>query len=138
MQAYPEAHFKRTSDGEGLQLVAMMIGKEESMRLFADEVNEAIDKPKKIQFIETFSSRCRTAKGVFPGLLVSEAEKVAGRAKRIILSEIESRQYIEFYDQPPGIAFRIDYSGIFPAGSRTTTKYDEDAKILSLSIMSGH
>jgi hypothetical protein len=53
---------------------------------------------------------------------------------RISESEIESRQHITFDRQPAWLTFRIDYTGIFATGSRETTSYRPEAKILSISI----
>lgn len=121
---YPEGKFARTSDGEGLALVALSEGGEELMRLFANENDPvgAIDPARKIVFIETFSSRCRTREGIYPGLPVSGAEKIVGKTSLITVSEIESREFIQFARHPDGLTFRLDYSGIFPKGLSETTK----------------
>lgn len=133
---YPEGEFARASDGEGLVLVALSEGGEELMRLFANEEDPdaAIDPTGKIVFIETFSSRCRTREGIYPGLPVSGAEEKVGKTTRITVSEIESREFIQFARHPDGLTFRLDYSGIFPKGLSETTEYEKNAKIFSISI----
>jgi hypothetical protein len=49
---------------------------------------------KKITQIETFNSSCHTAKGRHPESLVQDVEKVPGKVKEIVKSEIESREYV--------------------------------------------
>ena len=136
MAMYPAAKFVRTSDGDGIALVAMRVENEELMQLFANEQNPdtPIDPARKIVFIETFNPRCRTRDGLYPGLAVASAEQVAGKTVRITRSEIESREYIQFANHPQGITLRIDYSGIFAPGTSATTQYQKGAKLFSLAI----
>ena len=136
MAMYPAAKFVRTSDGDGVALVAMLVDNEELMQLFANEQNPdaAIDPARKIVFIETFNPRCRTGDGLYPGLAVARAEQIAGKTVRITRSEIESREYIQFANHPVGITLRIDYSGICAPGASATTQYQKGAKLFSLAI----
>jgi hypothetical protein len=128
--------FERTSDGDGAALVAVKIDTTDLMILHAgeDDSQAPIDWTKEISFIETFHPSCTTATGVRPGVLVTEAQNVLGPVVRIIESEIESRQYITFERQPAWLTLRLDYTGIFPAGSRETTTFKPEARILSVSI----
>jgi hypothetical protein len=71
---------------------------------------------------------------VRPGGLVAEAEKQYGKVLKIIMSEIEARQFAEFKNQPRGMTFRIDYSGVFAEGQSETLRYRPDAKIYSITI----
>lgn len=136
MAMYPAAKFARISDGEGVALVAVKMANEELMQLFANEQNPdtAMDPGRKIVFIETFSPRCRTEDGLYPGLAVARAEQIAGKTAQITRSEIESREYIHFARHPEGITVRIDYSGIFAPGASATTQYQPGAKLFSLAI----
>ena len=106
------------------------------MVLFAGEEDPSkpINWSQKISSMETFSPSYSTSLGVHPGSLVAETEKQHGKVVRIIESEIESRQFVEFKNQPRGMTFRIDYSGIFKKGQRETVNYRPDAKILSITI----
>jgi len=135
-RAIPEARLKRTSDGDGAALVAVEIGGQELMVLFADEEDPEgpIDGSKRIEVIETFSPSCSTALGIHPGSSIADAEKAMGPTVRILKSEIESREYIAFRNQPPHTTFRLDYTGIFPEGSNETTRYQPEAKIFSIAI----
>jgi len=135
-RAFPKATFSRGSDGEGVALVNVSTKESQVMVLFADEEdrNKPINWSKKISSIETFSSNCSTSLGVRPGGLVSEAEKQYGKVLKIIMSEIEARQFAEFKNQPKGMIFRIDYSGVFAEGQSETLRYRPDAKIYSITI----
>ncbi len=134
--AMPTTNFKRSSDGENAAHVTVHLGKEELMTLNAqeDDSDKPIDWVKKIVFIETFNSRCKTAEGLFPGQLVKEVEKKLGKTKEVMESEIESRQFITFEKEPPHLIFRIDYTGIFDDGSHRSTKFEPNSKILSIAV----
>jgi hypothetical protein len=135
-RVFPKATFSRGSDGEGLAKVNVSTKEFRVMVLFAGEHDK--DKPinwsKRISSIEAFSSSCSTRLGVRPGSLVAETEKRYGKVLKIVKSEIESRQFAEFRNQPRGMIFRIDYSGIFTAGQTETVRYHPDAKIYSIAI----
>jgi uncharacterized membrane protein len=134
----PAARFERVSDGDGAALVEVTLAPAASMIFWADEddPNASIDWSKRIKTIETFSSLFHTVDGVHPGSLVVDVEKVLGETKEIQKSEIESREFIAFQKQPANLTFRLDYTGIFPAASRTTTKFEPGAKIHSMSVSS--
>lgn len=134
----PEAVFTRSTDGEGVALVAVKLGNEDVMTVYADEENpeSPIDWTKNISFIETFSPLCHTANGIHPQSFIHDVEKILGKTKVIQKSEIEQREYIEFANQPPDYTFRIDNSGIFKPDSTKTTLFSPDGKILSISLSS--
>ena len=106
------------------------------MTVYAGEADRdaPIDWTRRIGHIETFSPRCATAAGVRPGALVVEVERILGATTRIVRSEIESREYVEFQRQPAGLTFRLDDGGRFPAGSSETTRYDPAARLLSIAV----
>ena len=135
-RAFPKAIFSRGSDGEGVALVNVSTKESQVMVLFAGEEdrNKPINWSKRISSIETFSSNCSTSLGVRPGGLVAEAEKQYGKVLKIVRSEIEARQFVELKNQPRGMIFRIDYSGIFAEGQSETLRYRPDAKIYSIAI----
>lgn len=134
--AIADASFQRSTDGDGAALVSVLIGKEHLMTLHADEVDpeRPIDWTRKIDFVETFNPSCKTADGIFPGMPARNAEKKLGKTTKIIQSEIESREFIYFQNQPKNFLFRLDYSGRFPEGARKTKKFSEGAKILSIGV----
>ena len=73
-----------------------------------------------------------TREGVHPGSLALDVEKIYGRTRSVMQSEIESREYIEFEHQPAGLIFRLDYTGIFADGSRESKEFDPKGKIFSI------
>ena len=137
-RAVPTARFERTSDGDGAALVAATLAPDATVVLWAgeDDADAPVDWSRRIQSIETFDAPFHTAAGVHPGSLVADVERVYGTTKVITLSEIESRQYIAFESQPASLTFRLDYTGIFEGGTRTTKVYSPKAKILSIAISS--
>ena len=58
------------------------------------------------------------APGVRPGMAVGDAEKILGKTRSVAQSEIESREYIQFENQPVWITVRLG----------------EESKLLSLAI----
>jgi hypothetical protein len=134
-RALPATHFARETDADGVILVGVTFGKDTTVLLFADESDPAtIDWTKRIQQLETFSPAFHTAAGVHVGSLVTDVEKWMGPVKRIVLSEIESRQYVAFTNQPPWLTFRLDYTGEFADGSNRTTQFAPGAKIFSVMV----
>ena len=137
-RAVPAAKFKRTSDGDGVALVEVRLAPGASIILWAeeDQPEAAIEWSKRIKTIETFSPAFHTTEGVHPGSLVREVEKVFGKTREIVESEIESRQYISFDAQPKFLTLTLDYTGIFSAGTRRTKEFEPGAKIWSIGISS--
>jgi hypothetical protein len=137
-RALPAARFERTSDGEGVALVEVTLDSGGSMVLYAgeDDPEAPIAGAARIEMIETFSPAFHTADGVRPGSLVTDAQRVYGGIRSIVRSEIESREYIEFERQPAGLLFRLDYTGIFPPDSSTTTEHEPGARIHSIAVSS--
>lgn len=134
-QALPAAAFEHDSDAEGAVLVGVTVGGDALMALFAEDDEEGpIDWEKRISGMETFNPSCSTTDGVHPGSLVLGAEKVLGKTRKVILSEIESRQFIEFERQPASMTFRLDYTGIFAEGSRETQRFEPGGKIFSIAL----
>lgn len=135
-QAFPMATFSRGSDGEGVALVNVTTKESLVMVLFAGDIDrdKPIDWSKRISFMETFSPKCATRLGVHPGSLVSDTERLYGKIQKIVRSEIESRQYARFKNQPRGMIFRIDYSGVFQEGQPETIRYRPDAHVSSIAI----
>lgn len=135
-RAMPDARFERSSDGDGVALITVAVGRDTLMSAYAGESDaaSAIDSTKRVEHIETFSPLCATADGVRPGALVTDAEKVLGGVQTITLTEIESREFVQFERQPAWASIRLDGTGIFADGSTETTKYQPGAKILSIAV----
>jgi hypothetical protein len=134
--ALPGARLERTTDGDGAALVAVKVDTADVAVLYAGEDDAAapLDLSRPVQVIETFHPDCRTADGIHPGSLVLDVERVLGKTTEIVVSEIESRQFITFERMPPRTTFRLDYSGEFAEGERRTTRYRPGARILSIAV----
>lgn len=118
----------RTSDGEGIALIAVKRRKQTVMTLYAGEQNPAsrINERGKIEFIEVWSASYHTADGVHPKMPLREVEQKYGQLKQIILSEIEAREFATFATQPGRMQLRIaddnGMAGIYNEGQNTTTR----------------
>ena len=137
-RSLPLATFQRASDGDGAALVQVKFRGGESLYLWAgeDDPDLPIDRAKRIRTIETFDRAFETIEGIRVGTLLVAAERVWGAVNEIVESEIESRQFVTFERQPPGLSIRNDYSGVFTAGTRRTTRYRADAQIMSIAVSS--
>lgn len=139
-KALPGDSFKRTTDGEGLALVAVETKGELQMTLFAgeDDPDKPIDPQAKIEYIEVFGKMYHTPFGVHPGMTIAEAEKKAGKLKEIITSEIEAREFATFANQPDGYNIRVlgkdDTAGIYSARSSKATRYSAGAYVFSIGV----
>jgi hypothetical protein len=135
-RAFRAATFSRTTDGDGLPLVEVARANTSLMILDAgeDDAEAPVDWNRKIEGIETFSPLCRQSDGIGPETLVTETVRILGPVQRIVLGEMESRQFIEFERQPAGVTLRLDYTGRFEEGARETTRYAPGAKILSVTV----
>ncbi len=132
--------FERTSDGEGVALVSVKQGDVQLMTLYADEADpqRPIDETARIMNIEVWDQRFKTAAGIHPKMKFVEVEKVLGKVKKIIRSEIESREYAEFLTNTGGFIYRLMgpnfEAGIYPKGMRETTRYVANTYIYTISI----
>ena len=133
-RALPSANFVRASDGDGVALVKVTLGANESMFVWAEEEDAAapIDWSKKITTIETFSPAFHTAEGARPGTLVRQVEALLGKVKNAPRSEIESRVYVVFEAQPAYLTFRMDDVG--PEDEAHRARVDPRARILSIAV----
>lgn len=134
--AMPGHTFVRTTDGDGVALIAVGKGDKTVLTLYAGEEDpdSIIKEDAIIEQIEVWGYSYKTIEGIGPGTTINDAEKKYGPVKEIMLSEIESREYVEFENNPKGIGFRIDYSGVFDAGKRITKRYRSGGKIMSVII----
>jgi len=86
----------------------------------------------RISHMQTFHSSYHTAEGIHPGSRIKDVEKIYGSVEGISRSEIESREYIQFSRQPPGLTFRLNYSGLYPPNSNETKVFSPNAEILGI------
>jgi hypothetical protein len=142
-KAMTGATFSRSSDGDGVALIDVSSGGGTSMSLYAGEEDpEAkINEKARIEFIEVWDSKFKTAEGVHVKMKMCAVESKYGEIKSIFMSEIESREFAEFTNNPKGLQFRltapnIDSAGIYPEGKRETTVYASSSYIMSISISS--
>lgn len=135
-RGFPDAKFERTEDGDGAQFVAVTLGTDATVITWLDESDPVgpIDFSRTVKQLETFDSTFVTPEGTRVGSRVADVEQVYGKTVEIVLSEIESRQFIRFERQPSHLTFRLDYSGEFPEGARRTTRYAPDARIFSIAV----
>ena len=136
----PYSLFKRTTDGEGIALIAVEVFMDVHMVLFAGESDPEgpIDETAKIEAIEVVSPNYRTPEGLSPGMKIADAEKKVGKLTGITMSEIESREYAAFEKGPEGMIIRLQnkdgFAGIYPEGSSKTGKAAPGSFIYSISV----
>lgn len=131
---------KRESDGEGVALIGVTRGGKTVMTLSANEKNAdaPINEKAKIDFIEVWDASYKTADGIHPQMTIAEAERILGKVKKIIMSEIEQREYVTF-TKKPNLSFRVSgkdhtEAGIYAEGKRESTKTGKGAIIASISV----
>ena len=135
--------FSRGTDGEGIAMIEIGRGKRLYMTVFAGEfdVDKPIDENAKIEFIEVFDSRYRTARGVFPRMRLRDVEQKMGKLKNIVLSEIEAREFGTFTNQPDGIDIRLQgrngTAGVYGNGQSETKRYSSSAYVFSIIVIGG-
>ena len=140
-QNFPKAKIERTSDGDGMAYVAITLSKD--VLVFAsqdgqDDPDTPIKLHKKIDFLETGSSACRTASGVHPGMKIKDAEAKLGKVKEIHLSEIEAREYAIFVHQPKHFSFEVESGTAIYSGKgevpNQTRRYRKTGLIEAISV----
>lgn len=131
----------RSSDGEGVALIALKKGNHEMMTLYAGEADpsQKINESAVIQSIQAWSPCYKTREGVHVDMPLKDVEKIHGKLKFIQRSEIESREYAIFSKQPQGITFRVSGKNNSTAGhylkqSNKALSYSKEAYIISISI----
>jgi hypothetical protein len=131
---------ERTSDGEGIALISVMKGETSVMTLYAGEEDRDanVDENATVEQIWVWDRSYKTTAGVYPGMPVSEAETRLGKVKRIVMSEIESREFAEFSNHQNGVDFRLlgkdAAAGDYPPESNTATAYTPGAYIFSINV----
>ena len=140
-QKFPKAKMERISDAEGVAYVAITLSKD-VMVIALQDGDDNPDSPiklhKKIDSLSTYSPACHTASGVHPGMKIKDAEAKLGKVKKIIMSEIESREYAIFTRHPKHFDFRMEIgTGIYPGKGgvpNQTRRYRKGGSILEISV----
>ena len=138
-QSFPAAVFERTWDGDGINLVRITLPDQIQILSRQDEGDEdvPINWQRKIIWLSTAEARCRTADGIHPDMRLPQAADRLGGIERLILSEIESREYVLFKRQTP-FNYRTQDAGIYTDPERIppaeTTRYRQQAKITEISV----
>ena len=105
------------------------------MSVFAGEEN--VDAPirwkAKIEFIEILDKRFKTKDGIHPEMLIKVAEKILGKVREILITQIESREFVTFGRVRKGIEYRT-YGGIYTRPNVITTKYEPGSRIHSIQV----
>lgn len=127
--------FTRSSDGEGIALIAVICGKRNLMSLYAGEedADAKIDWKRRVEFIEVWDKRFKTVDGIHPKMKLRTAERILGPVRQLDLSPIESREYVSFRKVRKGIGYRT-YGGIYTRPSTQTTRYESGSEIFSIQI----
>ena len=140
-QKFPKAKMERTSDADGVAFVAITLSKDVMVITHQDgddDPDAPIKLHKKIDFLITNSPACHTASGVHPGMKIKDAEAKLGKVKKIIMSEIESREYAIFTRHPKHFEFRMEMgTGIYPGKGETpnrTRRYRKTGLIEEISV----
>lgn len=140
-QKFPKAKMERTSDAEGVAYVAITLSKDVMVIAFQDgddDPDSPIKLHKKIDSLSTYSPACHTASGVHPGMKIKDAEAKLGKVKKIIMSEIEAREYVTFARQPKNFTFEVERgTGIYPGkggAPNQTRRYRQMARIEAISV----
>lgn len=139
--AMPGATFERVSDGEGIALISVFVDGAEQFSLYAGEEDpeSAIDMNASIESIQVMGDKYATAKGVKVGMSAIDVEAKFGKVTEVMSSEIESREYATFSNQPPGLLIQLwsetGTAGVYADGEMTTTKLSEGAKVHSITVM---
>lgn len=131
----------RSSDGEGVALIALKKGNQEMIILYAGEADpsQKIDESALIESIQAWSPCYKTPEGVHVSMPLKDVEKLYGKLKLIQRSEIESREYATFSKQPKGITIRVSgkngrTAGLYVNNSNKAMSYSKEAYIMSISI----
>ncbi len=135
----------REAISDGVPALTVKDGSRSVMAITGDDITKdsSVDKWKinenaKIDYIQVYDKSFRTAAGVKPGMLISEAEKKYGKVKEITISEIEQQEYATFARGPKGISFRVSgngsYAGTYLKGRKKTARYRRTAVISHIDL----
>ena len=134
-RALPGCSFRRTEDGAGIALVDVRCHNREIMSLYAGEedLDAKVNWRRRIEIIEVWDKRFKTKDGVHPGMLLPDTERILGKVREILITQIESREFVTFGSVRKGIEYRT-YGGIYTRPNVTTTKYEPGSRIHSIQV----
>ena len=126
---------RRSEDGEGVVQVGVRCRGHDVMSFYAGEENRyaKINWKRRIEFIEVWDKRFKTADGVHPHMYLRDTEKILGKVREIIITQIESREFVTFRKIRKGIEYRT-YGGIYTRPKFTTTTYEPGSRINSIQV----
>jgi len=129
--------------GEIAEAERILINGEPVAHITLDGTPDCLGREPVIDYIFTSSPLARTAEGVGPGSLLRDAVTAYGEAT-LIITIIESREYVTFANHPGRLAIRVGTrdpdvwrGGVYPdadassIGAQTTT-FRDDAVIMSM------
>jgi hypothetical protein len=124
-----------SQDGDGLPLMQVIRNGLHTMDLYVGAEGAPMERSK-IGLIRVFDAACSTRDGVHPGMALAEVAKRWGRLQRMMVSEIESREYAYFEKLPAWLEIQVGngQAGIYPPGKRCTTNYSGSTHIASLWV----
>ncbi len=133
----------RSSDGEGIALIAVKKGENEVMTLYANEPDASapIDENAMIEQIYVWDETYKTDAGVHPKMEISNVVAIYGKVLEITLSEIESREYATFENQLRGMAFRVrgaPTAGNYAENERRATRFSRGAIVSAIELRRTH
>jgi hypothetical protein len=74
-------------------------------------------------------------------MLLIDAEKKYGGVREVVLTQIESREFVEFANHPKGIEFRLggpnDYAGVYLQNKNRATSFKPGSYIFSINVVGG-
>lgn len=134
-KTYPNIKISFERDAEGAEYAILPIAPRTVVLAHLVEDSQSVAK---IDWLETQSMTCKTADGIYPRMPLNQVPKRLGSLKRIVMSEIEMRQFAEFSRQPKWLTIRVE-GGDFGSHKTlnlpiTTRKLTPNAYILSLGI----
>jgi hypothetical protein len=126
---------RRTQDGEGIALVGVRCSGREVMSFYAGEEDRdaKVNWKRRIELIEVWDKRFKTADRVHPGMLLRDAEKILGKVSEIIITQIESREFVTFRKNRKGIEYRT-YGGLYTRPNYTTKMYEPGSRLHSIQV----
>ncbi len=137
------ATFERETDGDGVPLMWVSDEHGFAAELYYEYDYDVPEAPVRddavINFMSAWGEDAETAEGAKIDMRISDLERIYGEVKEIWMSEIESREYVEFANQPSGFSFRVfseaDSAGVYRTEERVTTLYASDAKLISIEVL---
>lgn len=151
-KVFKKAEFNQYGYGEEGTWIEVTKGEKTLIRFTTDQNDEdesddegkvKIDESAKIERIEISDSRYKTADGIHPESLISEAEKKFGKVKEIQFWGLDGSEHIYFANAPKTLSFTVRakkgsddeaMAGIYAGDEVSTTKYAKDAILSAITV----